>query len=49
MVESVWNFQAVVLLRHHSKLMILEKNHLEYIVILPLKEQVEILDTSANL
>ena len=48
MVESVWNFQANVLLRHQCKLVILEKYYLEYIVILPLKEQVEMVDTSTN-
>ena len=49
MVESVWNFQGDVLLRHHWKLVTLEKYHLEYIVIIPLKEQVEMVDTSATL
>ena len=49
MVESVGNFQEDVLLRHHWKLVILEKYHLEYIVIIPLKEQVEMVDTSATL
>ena len=43
------NFQEDVLLRHHWKLVILEKYHLEYIVIIPLKEQVEMVDTSATL
>ena len=49
MVESVCNFQADVSLRHHWKLVILEKYDLKYIVILPLKEQVEMVDTSAIL
>ena len=49
MVESVWNFQADASLRHLWKLVILEKCHLEFILILPLKEQVEMVDTSAIL
>ena len=44
MVESVWNFQADKL-----KLVTLEKYHPEYIVILPSKEQMEMVDTSVNL
>ena len=47
-VESVWNFQAEVLSRQHYKLVILERYHLEYIEILPLQEQVVMVDTSAN-
>ena len=49
MVGSVSNFQADVLLRHHWKLVTLGKYHLEYIVIIPWKEQVEMVDTLVTL
>ena len=49
LVESVWKFQADTYLRHLWTLVILEKGHLGFIVILPLKEQVEMVNTSAIL
>ena len=38
MVEKVWNPDADVLLRHHGKLVILGKYHLDFNVIIPLKK-----------